>query len=278
MLGVFIFMIACGVEKDENQDDLIALLALSQTINNPSQNTNCPPASLPSDIPIANTVVSAGSTIANFNDSSKAVNGICGAGETSGSFDVYALNLTGTGSSLVLSWGGKTVKNVAGIDFVVYENAFKLSDTSDRYAFDPTVVQVSNDGTIYCGFDLSGFNGSTADSNKIGSWPGFGGLRPVLYNMVSRTFTLSQLFTSSGNGFLVGGGDGFDLDNLTDNDAQNAACNTVAKNNIQSNGFKFIKMISATAVTNPATGNGYTYPHAFTNGPDIDGVVARSVE
>ncbi|BDA77483.1 hypothetical protein LPTSP3_g04130 [Leptospira kobayashii] len=241
---------------------------------------SCPPASLPSGIPIANTVVSANSTVSGFNDSTKAINGICGGGETSGSLDVYALNLTGTGATVVLSWGGKTVKNVSGVDFIVYENPFKVSDTSDRYAFDPMVVQVSFDGTNYCGFNLSGFGGGlpSSDNNKIAYWPGFGGLRPVNYNMTSKIFTLEQLFTSTGSGFLTGGGDGFNLDDLYSSDAQNPACDNTVKTNIQTNGFKFIKMISATAVTNPATSAGYVYPHSYTNGPDIDGVVGKLVE
>jgi len=270
------FTLYCSGEK-KNNDALLSLLALPSVTSNSSVGP-CPPTTLPSDIPIANTVVSANSTISGFNDSKKAINGICGGGETSGSLDVYAFNLTGAGATLILSWGGKTVKNVSGVDFVIYENPFKLSDSSDRYAFDPMVVQVSFDGTNYCGFDLSGFNPSTADSNKITSWPGFGGLRPVFYNMATKKFTLEQLFTSSGNGFLTGGGDGFNLDDLYSSDAQNPACTVAVKNNIQAIGFKFIKMISATAVTNPLTSAGYVYPHNYDNGPDIDGVVAKSVE
>ncbi|MCG6140608.1 LIC_13355 family lipoprotein [Leptospira mtsangambouensis] len=262
-------------EKENNNDLLLPLLALPLT--NSSSVGPCPPTTLPTTIPIANTVVSANSTVSGFNVSSKAINGICGGGEFSGSLDVYALNLTGAGATIVLSWSGKTVKNVTGIDFIVYENPFRVSETSDRYAFDPMVVQVSFDGTNYCGFDLSGFNPSVADSNKISSWPGFGGLRPVLYNMATKPFSLDELFTSTGNGFLVGGGDGFNLDDLIVG-GPGANCDTTARTNIQTNGFKFIKMISASAVTNPNTGLGYVYPHSYNNGPDIDGVVAKSVE
>lgn len=276
---LFLFLITLTfsqcTEKENNNDLLLPLLVLPLT--NSSSVGPCPPTSLPITIPIANTVVSANSTVSGFNDSSKAINGICGGGEFSGSLDVYALNLTGVGATIILSWAGKTVKNVSGIDFIVYENPFRVSETSDRYAFDPMVVQVSFEGTNYCGFDLSGFNSSVVDSNKISSWPGFGGLRPVLYNMATKPFTLNELFTSTGSGFLLGGGDGFNLDDLIVG-GPGANCDSTARTNIQTNGFKFIKMISASAVTNPNTGSGYVYPHSYNNGPDIDGVVAKSVE
>lgn len=272
MLFIVTFLFTCSPETNNNQNEILALLAAAEISNN--SKTNCPPKNLPQGIPMANTVVSANSTVSGFSDPSKAINGICGGGELSGSLDVYALNLTGAGATLILSWGGKTVKNVSGIDFVVYENPFRVSESSDRYAFDPMVVQVSYDGTNYCGFDLSGFNSSAADSNKISSWPGFAGLRPVLYNMSSNLLTLDQLFTSTGSGFLLGGGDGFNIDDLI----SNASCDSTALNQIKTLGFKYMKMTSASAVTNPNTGSGYVYPHSYTNGSDIDGVVAKSVE
>ncbi len=270
------FLIQCGIVKQnsENEVTTLGLLSLLQTQNQVVRpDTSCPPKALPLDIPLANTIVSAASTVIGFSDSSKAINGICGAGETSGSLDVYALNLTGAGATIKLSWAGKTVKNGSGIDFIVYENAFKSNDTSDRYAFDPMVVEVSIDDANYCGFTLT-YDSNASTLNKISSWGGFGGLRPVLYNMGSRTFTLNELFTSSGNGFLVGGGDGFDLDNLI----TGPTCSSSARDAIRTDGFKFIKLTSASAVTNPLTGNPYTYPHSFDNGSDIDGVVGRIVQ
>lgn len=276
---LFLFLITLTLlqcsKKDKTNELLLPLLALP--LANSTSVGRCPPTTLPVAIPIANTVITANSIVNGFNDSSKAINGICGGGEFSGSLDVYALNLTGAGASIILSWGGKTVKNVTGIDFIVYENPFRVSETSDRYAFDPMVVQVSLNGTNFCGFDLSGFNPNIADSNKISSWPGFGGLRPVLYHMATKSFSLDELFTSTGNGFLVGGGDGFNLDDLIVG-GPSANCDSAARTNIQTNGFNFIKMISASAVTDPNTGLGYIYPHSYNNGPDIDGVVAKSVQ
>lgn len=262
-------------EKEKNNDLLLTLLSLP--ITNSSSVGPCPPTSLPSNIPVANTVVSANSTVSGFSNSSKSINGICGGGEFTGSLDVYALNLTGAGATLILSWAGRTVKNVSGIDFIIYENPFRVSETSDRYAFDPMVVHVSFNGTEYCGFDLSGFNPSLADSNQISSWPGFAGLRPVIYNMATKPYSVDELFTFTGSGFLLGGGDGFNLDDLIVG-GPGTNCDATARSNIQTNGFKFIRMISASAVTNPNTGSGYVYPHSYNNGPDIDGVVAKSIE
>ncbi|EOQ90291.1 hypothetical protein LEP1GSC202_0474 [Leptospira yanagawae serovar Saopaulo str. Sao Paulo = ATCC 700523] len=276
---IFIFVlislfIQCG-DKENNNDLILTLLVMPKTSG--SNVGPCPPASLPTEIPVANTVVTANSTVNGFNNSTKAINGICGGGEFSGSLDVYALNLTGVGATLVLSWAGKTVKNVSGIDFIVYENPFRISESSDRYAFDPMVVHVSFNGTDYCGFDLSGFNPSVVDSNKISSWPGFAGLRPTIYNMATKPFTLDELFTTVNNDFLLGGGDGFDLNDLIVG-GPGANCDAAARTFIQTNGFKFIRLVSASAVNNPNTGSGYVYPHSYDNGPDIDGVVAKSVE
>ncbi|TGL51295.1 LIC_13355 family lipoprotein [Leptospira kemamanensis] len=272
---IFSFTFLQCIEEDNKNDFLLSLLTLPR-VNNSSVSP-CPPTSLPTEIPIANTVVSANSNVSGFSNSTKAINGICGGGEFSGSLDVYALNLTGAGATLILSWGGKTVKNVTGIDFIVYENPFRVSEASDRYAFDPMVVHVSFNGTEYCGFDLSGFNPSVSDSNKISSWPGFAGLRPVIYNMATKPFTLDELFTSTGSGFLLGGGDGFDLNNLIVG-GPGTNCDAAARTNIQTNGFKFIRLTTALAVNNPTTGTGYVYPHSYDNGSDIDGVVAKEVE
>jgi len=260
--------------SQNNQAVLGLLLASSQSTNTGTNtNTSCPQGTVPSNIPIATTVVSANSTVSGFNNSTKAVNGICGAGNNSGGLDVYALNLTGAGATLKLSWAGKSVKNVSGIDFIVYENAFQVSETSDRYLLDPMVVEVSSDDVTYCGFTLT-YDSTASTLNKISSWGGFAGLRPVIYNMTSKVFTLDELFTSSGDGFLLGGGDGFDLDNLI----TSASCTTTIRDSLKLNGIKYIKMVSASAVTNPNTGNVYTYPHAFDNASDIDGVIAKSVE
>ncbi|TGL85480.1 LIC_13355 family lipoprotein [Leptospira congkakensis] len=254
------------------EENLAALLPL---LNAQASASVCPKSPLPADIHIATTVVSASSTISGFSDPQKAVNGICGAGETAGSLDVYALDITGAGASIVLSWGGRTVKNVTDLDFVVYDNSFRISDDSNTYAMDPSVVQVSIDGTNYCGFNPS-YSG--ANVNLIDSWTRFGGLRPVYYNMTTKPFSNEDLFINTGNAFLLGGGDGFDLDDLNHTDPNGIGCNAALVTNIQTNGFKFIKITSASNVNNPATGNPFPWPPGSYNGSDIDGVVARELQ
>ncbi len=273
ILVINCFVLLCNPtpKKDNNVAILgLAVLLQSQTAK---PDTSCPVKTLPIGIPLATSIVSANSSVSGFSDANKAINGICGGGETSGALDVYSLNLTGAGATLKLSWAGKFVQNVSGIDFIVYENAFKISETSDRYLMDPMVVEVSIDDSSYCGFSLT-YDSTASTLNKISSWVGFAGLRPVIYNMGSNTFTLEDLFTSTGSGFLKGGGDGFDLEDLI----TSTSCTATVRNIILSSGFKYIKLTSATAITNPGTGNPYTYPHSFDNGSDIDGVIAKSVK
>ncbi|MCG6140421.1 LIC_13355 family lipoprotein [Leptospira mtsangambouensis] len=255
------------------EENLAALLPL---LNNASAASVCPKSSLPTDIYLATTVVSANSTISGFSDPTKAINGICGLGEMAGSLDVYALDITGPGATIVLSWGGKTVKNVFGDDFIVYDNSFRISDDTNTYAMDPSVIQVSIDGTNYCGFNPS-YSG--ANVNLMDSWTKFGGLRPVYYNMTTKPYTNEDLFINTGGLFLLGGGDGFDLDQIDENDPNDLGCNGALVTNIKANGFKFIKITSASNVNNPGNpGNKFPWPPGSYNGSDIDGVVAREIQ
>ncbi|TGK81486.1 LIC_13355 family lipoprotein [Leptospira noumeaensis] len=273
ILILFVTFSSCKKSPSSSgEENLAALLPL---LNAATSASFCPKSPLPSDIHIATTVVSSSASIPGFSDPQKAVNGICGAGELVGSLDVYALDITGAGASMVLSWGGRTVKNVSDLDFVVYDNSFRISDDSNTYAMDPSVVQVSIDGTNYCGFNPS-YSG--ANVNLVDSWTRFGGLRPVYYNMTTKPFSSEDLFINTGGSFLLGGGDGFDLDNLDPADPNDIGCDTTLANNIKLNGFKFIKITSASNVNNPATGNKFPWPPGSYNGSDIDGVVARELQ
>lgn len=255
------------------EENLAALLPL---LNAASSSSFCPKSPLPSDIYLATTVVSASANVSGFSDPNKAINGVCGAGELVGSLDVYALDITGPGASIVLSWGGKTVKNVFGDDFIVYDNSFRISDDTNTYAMDPSVIQVSIDGTNYCGFNPS-YSG--ANVNLMDSWTKFGGLRPVYYNMTTKPYTNEDLFINTGGLFLLGGGDGFDLDQIDENDPNDSGCNGTLVINIKTIGFKFIKITSASNVNNPGNpGNKFPWPPGSYNGSDIDGVVAREIQ
>nr|WP_244934872.1 LIC_13355 family lipoprotein [Leptospira jelokensis] len=253
------------------------MLALLPILGSSANATLCPKSSsLPTDLFFANTVVSAQASISGFSDPSKAINGVCGAGELAGSLDVYALEKTGVGATMILSWGGKTVKNVADDDFIVFDNSFRISDDSNTYAMDPSVIQVSLDGTTYCGFNPSYTAGNI---NLISSWTRFGGLRPVYLNMTTNLLSNEDLFIEKGSRFFLGGGDAFNLDDLDENDPNDVSCDAAAVTNIQSTGFKFIKITSASAVRNYADGtNNFPWPPGSYNGSDIDGVVAREVQ
>ncbi|XDD46067.1 LIC_13355 family lipoprotein [Leptospira sp. WS39.C2] len=274
-LFAYLWVFSCKEAASSDNESLLALLPLLGA----SANANlCPKSStLPSDIFLANTVESASANISGFSDSKKAVNGVCGSGELAGSLDVYALDITGAGASLVLSWGGRTVKNVSdSIDFIVYDNSFRISGETNTYAMDPSVIQVSLDGTKYCGFNPSYTAGNI---NLLTSWQKFGGLRPVYYNMTTNPLSNEDLFSDAGGGFLLGGGDGFDLDDLDPNDQNGISCDATAVSDIQTNGFKFIKITSASAVRNYADGtNKFPWPPGSYNGSDIDGVVARELQ
>ncbi|TGK52953.1 LIC_13355 family lipoprotein [Leptospira bouyouniensis] len=271
----FLWIFSCKESSSSSNDSLLALIPLLGASANA---TLCPKSlTLPSDTFLANTVVSASANVSGFSDPSKAINGVCGAGELAGSLDVYALERTGAGATIILSWGGRTVKNVTdSIDFIVYDNSFRISGDSNTYAMDPSVIQVSLDGSKYCGFNPSYTAGNI---NLIANWQKFGGLRPVYYNMTTNPLSNEDLFISTGGNFLLGGGDGFDLDDLDPNDPNDVNCDTTTANDIKATGFKFIKITSASNVTNHADGtNKFPWPPGSYNGSDIDGVVARDLQ
>ncbi|ABZ95409.1 Hypothetical lipoprotein [Leptospira biflexa serovar Patoc strain 'Patoc 1 (Ames)'] len=271
---ICLWTFSCKPSASSSDETLAALIPLLGA----SANANvCPKSPLPSDILLANTIVSAEANVSGFSDPNKAINGVCGAGELVGSLDVYALEISGSGASMILSWGGRTVKNVPdSIDFIVYDNSFRVSGDTNTYAMDPSVIQVSLDGSKYCGFNPSYTAGNI---NLMTNWLKFGGLRPVYYNMTTNPLSNEDLFIVTGGTFLLGGGDGFDLQNLDENDPNDVNCDATAVSDIQTTGFKFIKITSASNVINHADGtNKFPWPPGSYNGSDIDGVVARELQ
>lgn len=258
-------------KKAENNSDLL-FLALASSSSSSRTNIECPPKTLPSDVNLANEIVSApGSSSREFGDPSKAINGICGSGENSGSLDIYELETTGVGASLILSWKDKRVLNVSGVDFIVFENAFR-NQGATTYFVEPIVVDLSEDNVNYCGFTPSFAGGGTATQNRE-DWRNFAGLTPVLYNMSSNPIPVSNLFDNavkqtSGSSFFMGtsGGDGFDLDS-TD---FGSGCTVGQRDAIRTNGFVYIRMRSSQS-------QGFVAPLAvFRQSADIDGVIAKS--
>jgi hypothetical protein len=212
------------------------------------------------DVAAADVVVEApGDTGEGFGDAQHAVNGVRGCGDTCGSTDVFSLGLTpGVDDYVVLRWSGRRVLNGPGADFVVFENAFLRGGGPDRF-IDPVVVFVSRDGVTWVPFphDYTAPD-ETAYSYDPASWPGFAGLGPVRLHAEDNPV---DPFDAE-----AAGGDGFDLDELPDDDAEAAA--------IKSEGFVYLKLVSAAAHENPDTGAPYP-KEPISNGPDIDGVYGR---
>jgi hypothetical protein len=258
-------------KKSENNSDLL-FLAIASSASSSTTNTECPPKTLPSDVNLANEIVSApGASSREFGDPSKAINGICGSGEFSGSLDIYELEAIGIGASLILSWKNKRVMNSSGVDFIIFENAFR-NQGATTYFVEPIAVDVSEDNVNYCGFTPSFGGGGTATQNRE-DWRNFAGLTPVLYNMNSNLIPVANLFDNSikqasGSSFFMGtsGGDGFDLDS-TD---FGSGCTVGQRNAIRTNGFVYIRMRSSQS-------QGFVAPlGVFRQSSDIDGVIAKS--
>ena len=253
---------------------------------NPLGGENPPPEP---NFHLADTVVEApGHTGSGFCDHNKAVNGIRGEGWGAGSFDVFSLdNPSGTacgGSSthLTLRWNGKKVKNGPGADFIVYENGFYISGNSDNRFMDLVIVEVSNDNINWCGFNPDYTNTpETIYSRNPVYWLRFAGKTPVNYNVTvpARNYTLAELFQDDNNNSEgdLGGGDFFDLEDLSDSNVFNTGCSTALRNELKTNGFTYLRLTPAARRNNPDTGSPFV-TDIVSNGPDIDGVVARYAE
>jgi hypothetical protein len=212
----------------------------------------------PVDPVAADVVIAApGATGEGFGDPANAVNGVRGGGPNMGSLDVYSLGY-GENAELVLAWSGHSVANGPGADFAVFENGFLLAGAAGAYFMDLAVVSVSRDGETwvelphdYVALDESRYSFDPAD------WEGFAGRWPVLLNDDTNP---ADPFDPQ-----AAGGDTFDLDVL-DHEGEAGV--------IRREGFRYLRLSAAPTRTNPDTGA--AYPRDPTsNGPDIDGVIAR---
>ena len=220
-----------------------------------------------------------GHTGSGFYDKQKAVNGVRGAGTGAGSFDVFSLDNTGASTHLTLRISGKKVLNGPGADFIVYENGFYIGGNPNTRFMDLIIVEVSNDGTNYCGFapDYT-YSTETTYSNDPAYWLRFAGKTPVIYNVDSNNMTVAQLFSDDdSDGVLNGGGDAFDLDDLSDSNTWATGCTAALRDQLKNGGFTYLRLTPANRRTNPDTGAVFV-KDGIANGPDIDGVVARYTE
>ncbi|MCE9600266.1 MAG: LIC_13355 family lipoprotein [Spirochaetia bacterium] len=287
---LFILLAGCQIPflSKEKADDsetlpLLALLGAASALQGNETNCNLLNASPPSGTSVADNVVSApAQTGSGFRNSRCAVDGVRGTGTTQGSTDVFSLNATGTGASITLEWNGKKITDGTGVDFIVYENAFYQNENTATRFMEPIVVEVSYDGSRWCGFSPNYTNTpETTYSTNPAHWSNFAGIEPVLYNQDSSAMNAATLFSS-------GGGDAFDLANLTTTATtcagvvSNAGCNgtdvTTLRGNSASQGVRYVRLTAATACTNSDTGALFVQDSgAFSGGPDIDGVIARYV-
>ncbi len=277
------FLPGAPKQDDGKNEELAAMLLLafvaggglsSSSDSGSGTNLNCTSTTAPgSPAFVADTVNSApGETGSGFGDSSRAVNGICGGGTNAGSYDVFTLSQTGTGAALILEWVGKKITNGTGTDFVVFENAFRPLGSSSSVFMEAVIVEVSQDATNWCGFAPDYTNTpETSYSTSPAHWSGFAGITPVLYNRDSNPLSGAAVFDQS-----QAGGDGFDLDNLSDDNSYGTGCSTTLRNDIRdTNGFVYVRMTAATNRTNADTGAAFLKDSGAFSGPDIDGVVGR---
>lgn len=197
-----------------------------------------------------------GATGEGTGDPLRAVDGVRGAGEYAGSFDVYSLG-RGDDAYLVLGFSGGVVLDGPGAELVVFENPFRIAGSSNRF-MDPLVVEVSTDGVLWVAFPHDYLApDETRFSYDPSHWQGFAGIAPVLLHEEDRP---GDPFDS-----LAAGGDPFDLASLGESSEAQA---------IRAEGFRYVRLTSARIVLNPDTG--LPFPQDLvSDGPDIDGVYAR---
>jgi hypothetical protein len=261
---------ACSSGKSNKSNSVLAA-ALIMSQSTKSSISASVAVTIPSDT--ADTVTSApNNTGSGFQDRTKSINGIRGAGLSSGSGDVFSLTATGATASMVLEWSGKRVLNGSGVDFIVFENAFQYNGNPSSVFMEAIIVEVSQDNVSYCGFSPDyTFTPETTYSTNPTHWKRFAGITPVLYNIESNVFSGNDLYDTTKTG-----GDAFDLDNLSATNDYGIGCSTTLRDKIKSEGFIYLRLTAATARTNADTGANFLQDTgAFGGGPDIDGVIAR---
>lgn len=142
-----------------------------------------------------------------------------GSGEWIGSVDVVSLHAAindnqGTsgqyGGSITLKFNDAIVVNAEGVDFTIFENAFRSYGT-DFYWIEPAIVEVSFNGVDYYRFPFDFVphydnNGNLDLGNPFSYAYGFAGKSPV--------FSLNN--DPDPRNPSVSGGDSFDLNNLAE--------------------------------------------------------------
>ncbi len=250
-----------GSQGGEPTAENLALLLLIRGVEENSAPCAALTASSPAGLSVADYVSSAPADKKTGNEDARcATNGVRGLGDTQGSIDVFILDRTGSGASIVLEWSGRKVTDGTGVDFIVYENAFNILGGGGTRFMEPIVVEVSRDNTNYCGWSPA-YSGGGSYSNNPANWTRFAGVTPVTYNQDTNPLTAGTLVGS-------GGGDAFDLSDANFDGVSGTGCDTTKRDAIRTSGFLYLKLTAATA-------RGFPGDSAGTNGPDVDGVIAR---
>ncbi len=266
---LFSDFINCSSRALEKNESLLLLLNLQ------SKNENNHNSFFFNAQNLFNRIIEApGATYTDFKDPKKAINGIQGCGNNCGSLDVYSLQSSSSSSfcipnqkCLVLETQDKKIKNVSGVDFIVFENPFCIGSCATSRFMEPVVVEVSANGTQWCGWNpmFTGDSNSQSDLKDPQKWLRFAGIHPVLFNQTNWTYSQDDIFD-----FNKSGGDHFDLDDANFGNS-GTGCDSNTKNDIQSNGFIYLRLTSANS-------RSFTYPSdSFDQTADIDGAIAREV-
>ncbi|MDV6237646.1 LIC_13355 family lipoprotein [Leptospira ellisii] len=259
------FLAFCGTNSQSDDSSAIAFLLLAQQNSQIDATNPCRPRTAIDQAGVYNAkqIVSApANTGSGFQDSYCAVDGVMGLGDFNGSLDVFTLDTSGAGASLILGWDGKKVQDTAGSDFIVFENPFLLNGNPSTVFVEPVIVEVGNNQTDWCGWNPT-YTGGGTYSNDPADWIRFAGINYVDYNQITNPMDSATLFAT-------GGGDAFDLSDADFGNSGNG-CNAALKNELQTNGFLFVKMTGAKEIQ-----TALPIPGANEN-PDIDGVIAKQL-
>ncbi|GIX42459.1 MAG: hypothetical protein KatS3mg129_2192 [Leptospiraceae bacterium] len=276
--GFFLFLSFCNPSVQNNKESLLLLLLNNQNISNNNNQSLCEINFSLQNTSLFNKIIEApGATYSGFKDPNKAINGICGAGKTSGSTDVYSLQSSSNSTyckqnekCLVLEIENKKILDGPGIDIVVFENPFCYggeNNCNNARFMEPVILEVSYDGNNWCGWNPQYIGSDTSLTNlrKPMNWQRFAGIEPVLFNQKNWQYSENDIFDPS-----KAGGDGFDLGDS--NFGQSGeGCNSTIKNQILTNGFIYLRLTSAVS-------RGFIYDSSsFDQTADIDGVIARYI-
>lgn len=256
---------SCKENSSEDFNSLVGLLVLTQSQQTPDSRPCKDRFAIDrAGIYNATEIVSdPANTGTGFQDSTCAVDGVLGLGNFNGSLDVFTLDNNGAGASLILGWNGKKVQNTIGMDFIVFENPFQVGGSPNSVFLEPIIVEVGNDRNNWCGWNPTYTQGGVF-SNDPAHWLRFAGLKYVDYNQITNPMNSVSLFN------LDGGGDGFDLGDVNFGNS-GSGCSAALRNELQANGFLYIKLTSAKAIL-----AALPIPGANEN-PDIDGVIAKQL-